>query len=98
MAKKKAKIWDAADYLDSPEMMSEYLNEALATGDLAVVMQAVGAIARAKGMREIAEQIGVSRESLYRSLDESGKPQFETVMKSLDAMGLQLQTTAKTAA
>lgn len=95
----KATPFDVADYLDDAEMIAEYLNEALASGDAALVTKAVGNVARAKGMTSVAKEAGVTREALYRSLSESGRPEFATVMKSLNALGIRLQAvSARTAA
>jgi probable addiction module antidote protein len=82
--------FDPAEYLDSDEAIAAYLTDALETADPAFVADALGVIARAKGMAQIAEQAGLSRESLYRTLSARGNPQFGTVMKVIAALGLQL--------
>ncbi len=86
----KAKPFDAADYLDTPEAVAAYLSEALATGDDDLIAQAIGAVARVKGMKKTANEAGVNRENLYRSLKAGGKPELATVMKVLDALDVQL--------
>jgi probable addiction module antidote protein len=86
----KTTPFDAADYLETEEDVAAYLTEALATGDTAVVALALGAIARARGMTRIARATGLSRESLYRALSADGNPEFATVLRILDAMGLRL--------
>ena len=86
----KTTAFDAADYLETEEDVAAYLTEALATGDTAVVALALGAIARARGMTRIARATGLSRESLYRALSADGNPEFATVLRILDAMGLRL--------
>ena len=89
--------FDITDYLDSNEMIAEYLNTALEDGDNADVVMAIGHVAKAIGMTKIAEQTGLSRPSLYKSLSEGAKPQFDTIMKVLKAIGGQIQVTPKSA-
>ena len=82
---------DIAYYLDSNEMIAEYLNTVLEEGDQADVIKAIGHVAKAMGMSKIAEETGLSRPSLYKALSEGSKPQFETVMKVLKAIGGQIR-------
>ena len=86
----KALPFDAAEYLDSPEMIAAYLTEALESEDAALVAMAIGAVARAKGMSSIADKAGLSRENLYRALGGDAKPEFGTIMKVLHALGISL--------
>jgi probable addiction module antidote protein len=79
--------FDIADYLDSNEMIAEYLNAVLEEGDDAEIVTAIGHIAKAIGMTKIANETGMSRPSLYKALSEGAKPQFSTVMKVLKAVG-----------
>lgn len=83
--------FDIADYLDSKEMMTEYLNTVLEEGDNADILNAIGHIAKAIGMTKISEETGLSRPSLYKSLSDGAKPQFATIMKVLKAIGGQIQ-------
>ena len=83
--------FDVADYLDSNEMIIAYLNTVLAEGNDADVIVAIGNIAKSIGMSKIANETGLSRPSLYKALSDGSKPQFETVMKVLRAIGGQLQ-------
>ena len=83
--------FDIADYLDSNEMIAEYLNEVLENGDNSDVIIAIGNIAKAIGMTKIAEETGLSRPSLYKALSEGAKPQFATIMKVLRAIGGQVR-------
>ena len=83
--------FDIADYLDSNEMIAEYLNLILEQGDENEVIIAIGHIAKAIGMSKIAEETGMSRPSLYKALSEGAKPQFSTIMKVLKAVGGQIQ-------
>ena len=89
--------FDIADYLDSKEMIAEYLNEILEEGNDAEVITAIGHIAKAIGMTKIAEETGLSRPSLYKALSEGAKPQFGTIMKVLKAVGGQIQINPTTA-
>jgi len=84
--------YDSAEYLKDPETMQLYMDEAFATGDPALIAHAVGVIARAKSMAEVARKTGLSRESLYRSLSADGRPELATFMKVLDALDIKLQT------
>ena len=83
--------FDIADYLDSNEMVAEYLNTVLAEGNDSDVITAIGHIAKSIGMTKIAEETGLSRPSLYKALSEGAKPQFETIMKILRAIGGQIK-------
>ena len=80
----------AAEFLDSEEAVSAYLTQALETADPAFIADALGVVARAKGMKQIAEDAGLSRESLYRALSGKGNPEFGTVLKVISALGLRL--------
>ncbi|WP_269242155.1 addiction module antidote protein [Flavobacterium limnophilum] len=82
--------FDIADYLDSNEMIAEYLNAVLEEGNDAEIVVAIGHIAKAIGMTKIAEETGMSRPSLYKALSEGAKPQFSTIMKVLKAVGGQI--------
>lgn len=79
--------FDIADYLDSNEMIAEYLNAALEDGNDADIIAALRNVAKAIGMTKIAEETGLSRPSLYKALSEGAKPQFSTIMKVLKAVG-----------
>ncbi len=90
--------FDPALYLDGEEAVVAYLNEALGTGDAAFVADALGVVARTRGMAGVAERAGLSRESLYRSLSAGGNPEFATVLRVFGALGLRLETTKAVAA
>jgi probable addiction module antidote protein len=90
MAKAKTRVFDAAEYLDSPEMIAEYLTEAFETDDEVFITKAIGTVARAQGMGAVAEAAGVSRENLYRALGGETRPEFETIRKVLGALGVPL--------
>lgn len=93
----KVRDFDVAEYLDSPEAIAAYLSEAFGTGDDGLIAQALGTVARVKGMAGVAKETGLNRENLYRSLSESGKPELSTVMKVLDALDVQLVAKPKEA-
>ncbi len=90
MAKITTKPWDPAEHLETEEDMAAYLEAALEEGDPALVAAALGDIARAKGMTQVARDTGLGRESLYKALSASGNPEFATVMKVIAALGLKL--------
>ena len=93
----KARIFDASEHLDSPDAIAGYLTEVFETGDNNFIAQAIGTVARAQGMTEIARAAGLNRENLYRALDADGHPEFETVMKVLDVLGVRLEARPKAA-
>lgn len=86
--------WDAAEHLKTEEDMTAYLNAALEEGDPVLVLAVLGDIARAKGMSQIAHTAGLGRESLYKALSPTGNPEFATILKVVDALGLRLQVQA----
>ena len=85
--------WDAAEHLETREDMAAYLEAALEDGDSAVVIAALGDIARSKGMTDIAHETGLGRESLHQALLIEGNPEFATVLKVVQALGLRLRAT-----
>ena len=86
------KAYDSAEFLRTPQATQAYMDEALATGDGAVIAHAIGTVARARGMTKVARKTGLSRESLYRSLSADGRPELATVIKVMGAMGFGLGT------
>lgn len=83
----KISKFDIAEYLDNEEMVQEYLNNVLEEGNSNEIVAALGHVAKAIGMSKIAEQTGLSRPSLYKALSENAKPQFDTILKVLRAIG-----------
>ena len=83
--------FDVADFLDSDEMIAEYLSVAMEDPDPDHFLQAVAAVARARGMTQLAKDAGVSRESLYKTLTPGAKPRYETVFKLMHALGVQFK-------
>ena len=94
MTKTSTRPWDAAEHLETEEDMVAYLEAALESGDASLVAAALGDIARAKGMTEIAREAGLGRESLYKALSPEGNPEFATVLKVIRALGLKLHAKA----
>ena len=86
----KTTRFDAADYLDTEERQVAYIAAALESGDADFVRDALGLVARARGMAGIAKKAGLNRESLYKALGETGNPEFGTVMRIVRALGLTL--------
>ena len=82
--------FDIADYLDSGEAIAEYLTEVLAENDAEAFAHALGKVARARGMSEIAAAAGLGRESLYKALREGSEPKFDTIRRVCEALGLRL--------
>lgn len=90
----KLTTFDISQYLDSKEMVAEYLSQVLEDGDMDELLEAIGNIAKAKGMSQIAKDTGLGRESLYKTFQEGAKPRFETVMKVMNSFGVKLQASA----
>jgi len=82
--------FDAAEYLDSDQAIAEYLTLVLAERDGSLLAAALGDIARARGMSEIADETGLTREALYRALRPGAQPRFETVSRVCAALGVRL--------
>ena len=87
--------FDAADYLDSEEAIAAYLNAIMEENDDALLASALGDIAKARGMTQIAKDAGIGRESLYKALREGANPRYDTIAKVLQALGLKLTVTSK---
>ena len=96
MGKTRTRPWDPAEHLETEEDMATYLNVALEEGDLALIMATLGDIARARKMAVVAQEAGLGREGLYKSLSAEGNPEFATVLKVVRALGLQLHATTST--
>ena len=96
MAKTKTSKYDVAEHLRTPEEMAAYLEACFeeANGDAAFIAKALGDIARAKGMTQVARDAGLSRESLYKALSGERTPGFDTILKVVGALGLKLHAEA----
>ena len=86
----KTTKYETADYLGSPEAIEAYLEAAFETNDAALIAAALGDVAKAEGMKRIADQSGLSRESLCRALSADGNPKLDTILKVLSAVGATL--------
>lgn len=83
--------FDPAELLDNQEALQAYLDEAVQTGDPAFIADALGVIARAKGMADIAKQTGLSRKTLYRTLSPKGNPNLKTLIAIVNALGVEIR-------
>lgn len=90
--------WDIVDHLDSDEKIALFLEAIFEEGDPAVIAGAIGEVARARGMSQVAKDAGLSRENLYRALSEGGNPEFATILKVIRAIGYDLTVVPHTAA
>ncbi|MBK5540335.1 putative addiction module antidote protein [Pseudomonas sp. TH05] len=84
--------FDMATLLDSDEAISEYLSQVLADGDTDELLRALGHVARARGMAQVSRDSGLGRASLYKTFAPGAKPRFDTVVKVMRALGIQLRT------
>jgi probable addiction module antidote protein len=98
MTKTLTTPYDVADHLRTREEMASYLEACLeeAHGDAAFIAKALGDIARAKGMTQVAKDAGLSRESLYKALSGERSPSFDTILKVINALGLELRAQVST--
>jgi probable addiction module antidote protein len=90
----KLSSFDAARYLDSDEAVAEFIDAALETGEPAVLIRALGEVARAQGMARVAKRSGLGRESLYKALQPSSHPRLETILRVAQALGIRLHASA----
>lgn len=88
--KEKLTTFDPAEYIRTEEDAAEFMRLAFETGDAAYIAHAVGVVARAKGMSELARQTGLSREQLYRSFSEEGNPTLRTMLAVMKALGVEM--------
>ena len=90
---KNIAAFDAADYLDNDVVIAEYLNAALEDENPNVFLQAIADVAKARGMSKLAKDTGRGRESLYKALAPGAKPRYDTIIKLVRALGVELHTT-----
>ena len=86
----KTTVFDPARYLDNEEGVAEYLRVICAEGSPAEIASALGDVARARGMTEVAEKAGLTRQALYKALSEDGNPALATIAKVAEALGFKL--------
>lgn len=89
----KTEPFDAAEYLDSDEAVEEFIAAAFETGEPAFIAKSLGTVARARNMSKLARDTGMSRAALYKALSGEGNPEFGTILKVLDALGIKLSAT-----
>ncbi len=90
----KTTQWDAAEYLDSPKAIAAYLEAAFDEGDPALIAAALGDVARAIGMTDLASRAGVTREALYKALSPTGDPRLSTFLGVMKALGIKIKPRA----
>jgi probable addiction module antidote protein len=90
---KNIAVFDAADYLDNDVVIAEYLNAALEDENPNVFLQAIADVAKARGMSKLANDTGLGRESLYKALAPGAKPRYDTVIRLVRALGVELHAT-----
>ncbi|MFN2330107.1 MAG: addiction module antidote protein, partial [Chromatocurvus sp.] len=93
----KLRPFDASRYLDTEDAVAGYLAEALETNDAEFIAEAIGTVARARGMTQLAKTSGMSREQLYRSFGRGGNPTLKTMLRVMKAMNVTLTATPATA-
>jgi probable addiction module antidote protein len=93
----KTTTWDSAELLDNPEAIAAYIEAAFEDGDPALIAHALGVVARARGMTQIARDAGMTRDAVYKALSRDGNPTLSTLSKVMNAMGLQLSAKAMSA-
>lgn len=86
----KIKPVDIAEYLDSEEVIQEYIKQAIEVGEPDLLLHVLSNVAKARGMAEVAKKSGLSREGLYKALSSGSKPRYETLQKILGALGFGL--------
>ena len=86
----ETKKWDVTEHLDTEERIALFLEAVFEDGDPATISAAIGEVARARGMTNVARDAGLSRENLYKALSESGNPEFSTILKVVKALGFNL--------
>ena len=94
MKKTATTRFDVTEHLRTPEEMAAYLEAALEVGEPALIAAVLGDIARARGMTQLARDTGLGRESLYKALSPNGNPEFSTILKVVNALGLRLHASS----
>ena len=85
------KVWDVSEHLTSPEAIAEYMTAVLEDGDPDLLLAALGDIAKAKGMSQLAKETGLGRESLYKALSPGAKPRYDTILKVMRGLDIHLR-------
>lgn len=97
MTKRKIEVkdWDAAELLSTPERIEAYLAEAFEDGDPLIIAKALGSVARARNMSQLARDVGMTRAALYRAFSGETSPEFATIMKIMHALGVSIAPVVK---
>lgn len=93
----KTTQWDVLDYLDNEQSIAAYLSAAISENDLSTLVSAIGDVVKARGVNEMAKKMNVGREMLYKNFSGKAKPNFETIYKALDVLGVKMHIVPKTA-
>ncbi len=94
----ESRPYDIAELVADPEVAQHFLSEVIAGGDVSEIAEAIGVVARGMGMASVAQQTGLSRETLYRALSPKGNPTLSTLLSVLDALGFRLRGVERVAA
>ena len=86
----KLKKWDVVEHMDNEEFISEYIKAAFESGDMKEIIRALNDVVRARGITELASKMGITRQGLYKTLSANSNPEFLTIQKLINALGLQL--------
>ena len=86
----KLKKWDVVEHMDNEEFISEYIKAAFESGDMKEIIRALNDVVRARGITELASKMGITRQGLYKILSANSNPEFLTIQKLINALGLQL--------
>jgi len=86
----KTSLWDSAELLDSPERIAAYVEAAFEDGDPSLITHALGVVARARGMSQLAKEAGLSRDAMYKAFQPDGNPTLQTLTSVMKALGLKL--------
>lgn len=90
MTEIRTTTWDTADHLETAEDVAAYLEAVFEDGDPELITHALGVVARAKGMTEVARKTGLGRQNLYKALSADGRPEFATVLGVVRALGMKM--------
>jgi len=90
----KTSLWDSAELLDSPERIAAYVEAAFEDGDPSLITHALGVVARARGMSQLAKEAGLSRDAMYKAFQPDGNPTLQTLTSVMKALGMRLSVEA----
>ena len=90
----KTSLWDSAELLDNPERVAAYVEAAFEDGDPSLITHALGVVARARGMSQLAKEAGLSRDAMYKAFQPDGNPTLQTLTSVMKALGMKLSAQA----